>query len=292
MKADSDELNVSNFCACFIDLLGQKNALAGQGIMPELTTEKGKSDFLQVVKNSVGVIGRLQVAAQNFRQGKAEASLIRESLNEEDKKNYDEMKKVVAKQQRWSDGLVYYCSLDTSSAKCPMSAVLEIFMLAGTLCFLGIANKQPIRGAIDIAWGVELHENELYGAVVANSYELESKIAQYPRIVVGHQTMHYLNAYLEHAPNTSDKLGLYNRNCAQLCKSMTSLDKDGYYIIDYLGKSFTKYATSSISHEVFILAYNYILEQIEIHKKNKDTKLLNRYEWLIKYFNKNKKLHS
>lgn len=287
-----EELHVSNYCACFIDLLGQKNALNGQSIMPELTTDKEKSDFLNIVKQSVGAIERLQQQAQNFRQGKKRAFSIREQLNEEEKVLYDEMKKAVAKQQRWSDGLVYYSSLDTESNKCPMNAVMEIFMLAGALCFLGLAHKQPIRGAIETAWGVELHENELYGAVVANSYVLESQIAQYPRIVVGEKTMDYLNAYIASPADTTDILALYNRNCAQLCLNMTAIDQDGHHVIDYLGNEFTRSVTNSGSSELFKLAYKFICEQYELHKENKNSKLALRYTWLRGYFHQNREKHA
>lgn len=287
-----EKLHVSNYCACFIDLLGQRDTLNGQSVMPEVTTEKEKNDFLNIVNQSVGAIERLQQQAQSFRQGKKGAFSVRNQLNDEEKKLYDEMKNRVAKQQRWSDGLVYYSSLDTEFNKCPMNAVMEIFMLAGTLCFLGLAHKQPIRGAVETAWGVELHENELYGAVVANSYVLESQVAQYPRIVVGEKTMNYLNAYIESPADTTDKLALYNRNCAQLCLNMTAIDQDGYHVIDYLGNEFTKSVTSSGSKELFKLAYKFICEQYELHKNNKNSKLALRYTWLRGYFHQNREKHA
>ncbi|MFT6624607.1 MAG: hypothetical protein ACJAZI_000674 [Cycloclasticus sp.] len=284
--------NVQNYCACFIDLLGQRNALAGQSIIPNFASEQEKADFLKIVNDTVGAIEQLQVRAQDFIQGKADAYSIRKYLSSEEQELYDEMGKVGAKQQRWSDGLVYYSSLNNEMAKCPMRAVLQIFMLSGTFCFLGLANKHPIRGAIETAWGVELHENELYGAIVANSYDLESKVAQYPRIVVGDKTMNYLDVHLELPPNNIDKLALYNRDCAVLCKDMTTIDQDGYHIVDYLGTTFTKSVTSSTNQELFGLAYRYIDEQYSLHRNNKDTKLALRYAWLREYFHKNKHLHS
>lgn len=287
-----EKLDISNYCACFIDLLGQRNALAGQSLLPESATEKKEREFLEIVKNSVGAIERLQVQAQNFRQGKESCVSQREKLDAKDQMLYEEMQKAVAKQQRWSDGLVYYSSLATTTIKCPMNAVMEIFMLAGSLCFLGIASKQPIRGAIETAWGVELHENELYGAVVANSYELESKVAQYPRIVIGEKTIEYLNAHLSVPPDAEDKLGLYNRNCAQLCLNMTAVDQDGHHIVDYLGEAFTNSVTGSESNTLFNQAYNFICDQYNQHKESRNTKLALRYTWLRGYFEQQKHRHA
>lgn len=287
-----EELSISNYCASFIDLLGQQDALKGQGILPNLKNDDDKKKFLNIVRNSVGAIEKLQSQVEKFRQKISTPSSIVKSLSPNDKVLYDEMKKVKAKQQRWSDGLVFYSSLEDKSAKCPMNAVLEIFFLSGTMCFLGLANKQPIRGAIETSWGVELHDNELYGAVVANSYELESKIAQYPRIVVGQKTINYLNAYLVEPINTEDKLFLYNRNLAQLCMNMTAIDQDGYHIIDYLGKTFTESVTHSQSQMLYKEAYLYICEQYELHKSNQNTKLALRYTWLKGYFHQHRELHA
>jgi len=282
---------ILNYCASFIDLLGQQDALKDQGILPDFKNEDDKKKFMDIVKNSIGAIEKLQSQVEVFRQRISNSSSIK-SLSPDDKLLYDEMKKVKAKQQRWSDGLVLYSSLEDKKNKCPMNAILEIFFVSGTMCFLGLVNKQPVRGAIETSWGVELHNNELYGAVVANSYELESKIAQYPRIVVGQKTINYLNAYLVEPINTEDKLFLYNRNLAQMCMNMTGIDQDGYHIVDYLGKTFTESVTHSQSQMLYKKAYLYICEQYELHKSNRNSKLALRYMWLRGYFHQHRELHA
>ncbi len=276
-------INVANYCACFIDLLGQRKALEGQGL---ITESQPREDFLETVRNSVGVIEALQIQAEGFRQPNLRTFSRREELSADNKKLYDQMRQAVARQQRWSDGLVYYTSLARSVSPCPMNAILEIFMLAGTLCFLGLTNRQPIRGAIEVSWGVELHENELYGAVIANSYKLESEIAQYPRIVIGGRTINYLEAHVREEVLAEDKLGLFNKNCAQLCLNMTKVDQDGWRFIDYLGDEFTNSVTRSLSPELFRSAYSFVVDQYDEHNKSGNTKLAQRYVWLKSYFDK------
>ena len=122
----SDSLIVSNYCACFIDLLGQKDALKGQSVMPDLNDEKKKTEFQSMVMKSVGAITRLQHHADFFRRASDEAQSRRSELSLEDQLLYDEMSAPKAKQQRWSDGLVFYQSLNTKTAQCPMNAVLDI----------------------------------------------------------------------------------------------------------------------------------------------------------------------
>lgn len=284
-----DKIKISNFLVAFIDLLGQREALKGQAILPVEKTKDSEEKFYNSVIQSIGTIDRLQKQAEFFYKGKSNIVSIREHLSEEEKTLYDEMKKVKAKQQRWSDGLVYYTSLETETVNCPMHAVLDIFMLAGTLCFLGLSNSQPIRGGIEVSWGVELHDNEIYGAAVANSYKIESEIAQYPRIVIGKVAMMYLNSYLLEPPDTKNKLALYNRNCAQLCLNMTAIDQDGHYIIDYLGETFTECVSNKSRETLIKLSYSYICEQYEKFKTQQNTKLCLRYTWLRGYFHNNMK---
>ncbi len=286
---NNENLRVSNYCVCFIDLLGQKNALKGQSIVPSL--EEEKEIFLKAVRQSVGAIASFQEDAEFFRKRSENAISIQETLSAEDQKIYDEMKRAVTKQQRWSDGLVFYHSLNTDNFKCPMNSVADIFMLAGTLCMLGLANQKPIRGAIEIGWGVELHNNELYGAVVANSYELESTVAQYPRLVIGEHTIKYLTSHKQEEINIHDKLSLYNRNLADLCLSMTAIDQDGYHILNYLGKPFKASVLQDESKGLYKEAYAYICEQYDIHVAKKDSKLAVRYAWLKGYFYEHKDIH-
>jgi len=287
-----DNRSISNYCACFIDLLGQKDALKGQGVLPVFENEEHEKEFYKVVSESVGTIEKLQMQAEEFRQKSTSTYSIRDQLSSGEQELYDEMKKATAKQQRWSDGLVFYCSLENRTIKCPMNAMYEIFLLSGILCFLGLANKKPIRGAIEISWGVELHDNELYGAVVANSYELESKVAQYPRIVIGQETINFLNSYLAEPEDVEDKLFSYNRNLAQTCLNMTAIDQDGFYVLNYLGNEFTQNVTHNVSKELYKLAFSFICEQLEFHRSNRNTKLALRYTWLKGYFSNNSELHA
>ncbi|MCK9503220.1 MAG: hypothetical protein M0Q95_03440 [Porticoccaceae bacterium] len=287
----SEKLDISNYCACFIDLLGQRNALKGQSLLPSFSNDSDKEKFISVLQQSVGAIERLQKHAEFFREDLVLPVSLRDTLNEEEQIIYDQMKSPRPKQQRWSDGLVFYHSLSTQLTKCPMNAVFEIFMLAGTLCLLGLVSKQPIRGAIETSWGVELHDNELYGAVVANSYELESEAAQYPRIIVGQHTMNYLNAYLAEPPQPEKRLELYNRNLAVLCTNMTTVDQDGHHILNYLGKDFKDSVFHDQSPDLFNEAYSYICEQYELHKSRKNSKLALRYTWLRGYFHQHRDLH-
>ncbi|MHA6126313.1 hypothetical protein ACX3YD_08945 [Pseudomonas fluorescens group sp. PF-1] len=276
----------SNYCACFIDLLGQKNSLAGQNLLPTDEDKQAQLDFLKVARESIGAISRLQGFAETFRKKPNISTFDLSKLDPEQLELYKKMSSAVPKQQRWSDGLVYYHSLQGGQDDCPISAVYEIFALAGALCLFSLSTGYPIRGAIEISWGVELHDNELYGAIVANSYILESEVAKYPRIVIGEYTVRYLKGHLSVAPD--DKIDIYNRNMATLCLDLIASDKDGRYILNYLGEDFRRQITQNEAPDMFKEAISYATSQLALHKINNNEKLTQRYEWLLEYFEFNR----
>ncbi|KPG94481.1 hypothetical protein AK821_19955 [Pseudomonas sp. RIT-PI-r] len=171
-----------------------------------------------------------------------------------------------------------------------MNAVYEMIALAGALCVNSLAVGTPIRGAMEISWGIELHDNELYGAVVANSYHLESTIAKYPRIVVGPITVSYLMAH-EREPITDDKLLIHSKNLAKMCLSLLTKDKDDYYVVDYLGENFKSAILQQESQSLFIAGREFARSQHELHKSAKNKILEERYEWLLEYFENNSHHH-
>jgi hypothetical protein len=104
------------------------------------------------------------------------------------------------------------------------------------MCLTGLGKKNPIRGGLDVAWGVELRNNELYGCVVSRAYNLESRIAQYPRIVVGENLSGYLLACSN--DDGKDEYAQFNRKLAVVCMELLDKDSDGAMIINYLGRGF------------------------------------------------------
>ncbi len=288
---DRSELLFSNYCVSVIDLLGQKDALSGEGLLPDLTDQNDYDAFVRKIKKSVGNVANLQALAAAFSNN---TNPLPDEPNrtKELQAFIDEINKVPAKQQRWSDGLVYFSSLQQETNKCPMEAVFEIFSLTGSLCLLGLASGQPIRGAIEVSWGVEINEGEIYGPALAKAYELENTVAQYPRIVIGDFAHVYLQSFLEEEINTKALFSLHNRNLAAMCLEMLIKDKDGHYILDYLGPEFTAAVTQSKSKELYQDAYQFLSNQYETHRNNRNSKLSIRYAWLKDYFHEYKHIHT
>lgn len=281
---DSDLL-VGNYCVSFIDLLGQRAALQGQGLLPTFKSEDERKKFDAILRESIGAISKLQSQAEDMLDGILNPNLespFRAALPPEQHAIWDEMQRARVTTQRWSDGLMSFVHLGDSEVKCRMNGVYGLFCLAGTLCLLGLANRHPIRGAIEVAWGVELSPGELYGAAVARAYELESEVAQYPRIVVGSETVKLLGAH--RANPEQDPFLQTDRALAELCLGMLVQDVDGYWLLHYLGEKF-QHAVSHAHHtELYVAARKFVCEQLFEHQASRNTKLAFRYSHLLQYF--------
>lgn len=274
-----------NYCVSFIDLLGQRDALRGQGLLPSFETEEERNKLNVIIRNSVGAIIKLQEQAEEMMSEFLNPNLnspLRAALPPDQHAAWDELQLTRIKTQRWSDGLMSFMCLGDTDIKCLMNGVLGILGLAGTLCLLGLATRRPVRGAIEVAWGVELHPGELYGAAVARAYELESGVAQYPRIIVGPEAVKLLRT---HAANPGQDVYSQNdRELAKLCLGMLVQDADGHCILHYLGDGFQQ-AISHDSHaKLYIAARKFVYEQLLEHQASRNTKLSFRYSHLLQYF--------
>lgn len=274
---------IYNYCTAFIDLLGQQNEYKTEGLLPQFASENDRKEFLMKVKRSIGSIFDLQQNAENMLKAVlSPKSSLKKTLSPELHESYDQIRKTRVNRQRWSDGLIFFTSLGESDIKCPMNAVFYLFGLAASLCFLGLAKRQPLRGAIDIAWGVELHKAELYGAAVAKTYELESHVAQYPRIIVSERTIVYMEANRDNTE--TDLFSKINSELAKICLSMLMQDVDGYWFIHYLGEEFRLYISQNQHEYIYDKALKFIENQSETHRKNREGKLAFRYSHLLSYF--------
>lgn len=284
-KTSPDQWFAHNYFVSFIDLLGQRDALKDQSLLPNFNTEEDEKQFIDAIKDSIGAIFRLQERSEAMlREGQHHApeSPLRVSLSPEQKSLWDEMLRSRVTTQRWSDGLVSFACLGDQDVKCPLNGVFNIFATAGSLCFMGLAARSPIRGAIDVGWGVEVHPGELYGAAVARAYELESSCAQYPRIVVSSRAVRFLEAHKNN--QQADVFSAANRTLADLCLTMLAQDVDGVWILHYLGESFRNAVTYLYHNELYSHSRQFIQEQLNLHQKTANSKLAFRYSHLLLYF--------
>ena len=215
--------SVFNYCVCFLDILGQRHALRDQGLLPWITTEEQRLTFVdEVLKKTIRPITRLQTQTNQFVETflKRSDSQTRQSLPPDLREEWDKVQEKQLCVQYWSDGLVAFSCLGNKEAPVQINGAFALIGMAGSLCLMNLGHqfRNPIRGGIEIAWGTELRPGELYGPAIARSYELESEVAQYPRIAVGARMIEFLKA-VDALPPT-DKPSRYSATMAKMCLQM------------------------------------------------------------------------
>ena len=200
----------------------------------------------------------------------------------EQKKEYASLDNHPIKIQSFSDSMVIFMPLKMDTLKLPVRGIWGIFGSAATTFICCLAIGHPIRGGIDVGLGMDITKNEIYGPALSRSYSLESRIANYPRIVVGDELIKYLEALSNQKPN--DNISEISKTMARQCLDCLAIDGDGYPIIDYLGKSYLDLFRTVIDTSVITKAHKQVLKFCEKFQSEKNTKLAFRYTLLRNYF--------
>src|SRR5258708_32505082 len=119
-KETPEQWNAYNYLISFIDLLGQRDALKGQGLLPVFKTEEDHKQFINTLKDSIGAILRLQASADDtLSEGHRDRpdSPFRASVSDEQKARRDEMSRARITTQSWADGLVSLVCLGDKNIK-------------------------------------------------------------------------------------------------------------------------------------------------------------------------------
>ena len=271
------QLYFANYAVAFLDLLGQRAALGGEGLLPSFETDEEKTNFIARAKRSIGSIGVLQKRAREVEEGYRSITFddLKAALPAGFSAEVDTFAGAGLQTQYWSDGLVMFAPLKGSQPLLGLSILNQLIAKSGSICYMGLASGEPVRGGIEIAWGVELNKGEIYGPAVARAYELESSVAQLPRIVVGENAMRLLHA------STHFQDSAFVRALAQAILRQIMRDDRGVYFVHYLASPNNDDAANA-HLAVYPRALAYIQSQLEQHPAG--SKLHSRYSTLHDYF--------
>jgi len=185
---------------------------------------------------------------------------------------------------RFSDTIVVYTPLENQHGYFNAGGTCGFLVVCGTLMLSALFQKTVFRGAIDIGMAGRFPDADLYGPVLANAHQLESKVAQYPRIVVGQEVLKYLQFHVDNPEN--DGPARANHVTAARCLRMLSQDSDGSWIIDYLNDDAFASPRSDESGRRKLKdgAAKFVNDELERFKSEGNDTLVERYECLVAYF--------
>jgi hypothetical protein len=281
--ADNSKLHVQHWVVGFFDLLGQRDALRKMDFLPEQDDREKVAALMEAVRGSVGVITKFHEMFTQFRDGatKPPDHDVVGSMTPEQRQLFDNLRRTRIDHADLSDGMMAYSSLVPSSEHSPVRACYEMVCAAGAAMLTTLAWGHPMRGGIDVGTGIEVEPGQLHGPALVKAYELESRVAEFPRVVVGSTLSDYLRVV---AGRRGDLVDTINAQIAASTRTLFRQDGDGQIIVDYMGDSFKKHIAANIDQKIVHQARQFAVGQLAHFEKIEDEKLRGRYERLVAYF--------
>jgi hypothetical protein len=189
------------------------------------------------------------------------------------------------KLRSFSDLVVFYTPFDAIDELLNRVRISSMLVAYTCVLILEFSVGTFFRGGIEIGAGAELGNGDLYGPVLNEVYRLESKIADYPRLIIGKR----LSTFIQSQSQNLDKGEFLNgvlKRANDFCKKMIYRDNDGQIILDYLGEEAFKLNQFSGSKGCSFVkeSITKIEDSLNNHKKDGNEKLERLYEKLLKYY--------
>ncbi len=289
----SGDIIYRHYTVAFIDVLGQKESFSN---FDAASLKDNDPRLIEIHKQTALFVENLRSWFEDFFKAVTEETKLASQVPEAKRGQFKEMVKSEIKTYRFSDSILAFTSLQTEKYhSIAINSVYGILMASGVMMVLSLAIRKSFRAAIEVGIGTDLSNGEIYGPVSYKVYELENKIAQYPRIVIGDELCSYLfslSKEIRQFPEQQDEDIKLCKILADKCLKMIIRDLDGQTILDYLGDTFKDclgggfhHPDGSISEEQLLgRAFKFIEEEYDKRKRMQNNKLALRYYLLYNYF--------
>jgi hypothetical protein len=277
-KRSSCSYDLQNYVVLFIDVLGQKEKILKFQLVPDdVPTAK------QVVLDTAGHVDALRDRIHTLLKNQAGESEFSRSLPRKQRRMLKKLAKSEVFSQGLSDALVLAVPIgDFDEHSTPTNGIRWALTACCWTQLNSLAEGHPIRGGLEIGWGVRLGQSEVYGAALARAYQLESTVAMYPRVICGEELLRYLS-HVEGTSPSSD----FGRNAIQTakhCKDYLFQDDDGLFAVDFLGAAFHEGASKVPGIETVIdAARDFVEEERARFTTDGNERLAARYTRLASY---------
>lgn len=273
------------YAVAFFDILGQQERLRSIHLPEHRNDPKAMEDVREALRATYGAVLQMRddfkSAFDAYARSRDEMDLS--GLDEQQRIEFRSLVNEPIRFRGFSDSLVVYLPLrPNDAAKLPVRGIYGILSAAAVAFTCSLARGHPIRGGIDVGVGVIHGEDEIYGPALSRAYTLESRVADYPRVVVGEELVKYIRA---HANQPQDSLltGV-GAKIASRCAELLTIDCDGHPIVDHMGQHIHDLISSKIDGAVIKCAYEEVIKSVEHFKAKRDSRLAFRYNTLLDYF--------
>lgn len=243
-RYDCGTKRVGTYVVALIDILGQSDALDQWRERPR--DEFGNnSSFWNGVLDSYGKVHMWRkMFERTFSRFKEISGTLR--AQEADKladsgPSYLEFGDMSLGFSHFSDTIIVFSPIKNQYGFFNVVNLAAFPCVSGMLLLHALADGTALRGAVEIGMAGEFPDFGFYGPVLADAHRLESKCADYPRIMIGRQLIHFLRKSVENPEPRP--FGEANRVLTgDLLLPLIAQDDKGCHFVDYLGQSMKSFA--------------------------------------------------
>jgi len=207
----------------------------------------------------------------------------------------------------FSDTVLAYVNLREDPTL--VQGVLAILSTCASVFLTLLSGEIPTRGAIDVGlayrlsdlrlrgnlasggdpndvgYAYKVPDDEIYGPVLASVHRLESRVAQWPRVVLGDGLAQYLHSLAGPVGGTVPDAQVLR--ALEVYLDLIQKDVDGWPILDYLGRWTQRVALRhrdpKNSTHAERKAYRFVKKQAERYRDERNEKLAVRYNLTLEY---------
>jgi len=188
MTDGQNEQEAMHYCAylvAFIDILGQRDKMSRIALPPLQedadTIDRFRQDILQLYNNVKAFRTVFADALEGFAQGGIEHNEIPEQA----KSFLTKLREYPITYRTFADSVLIHIRLKGDEMQYAGRAICGVLGASAIAFNSCMAMGVPIRGGIDLGFAMNIGPDEIYGPALSSAHYLESKIADYPRIVLG-----------------------------------------------------------------------------------------------------------
>lgn len=299
MNSKQQTMNYCAYLVAFFDILGQRDKMNRITLPPvgdeASNDDKFKQDILQLYKNVKTFRKYFADAIKSFTK----SVIANDEIPEQAKLFLKKLREHPITYRNFADSVIVHIRLKGDEMQYAGRAIYGVIAAAAVTFNDCMAMGVPIRGGIDLGFALNIGPDEIYGPALASAYHLESKVAAYPRVIVGNT----LALYLQELSDSKSGTDVENGNSLLANKSLALMtrDDDGNMIVDHLGDYIRNilqkntdmanvvskaYGFASSEHEKYKIARNEAESIGNVEAIKRCTLLADRYELLTNYFKK------
>jgi hypothetical protein len=269
---EKKSLKLGHHLVAFLDVLGQRDKFRGLRLPTNASEEEKVKEVLRQTAGFVLDLRRVfHKQFEVFEKGAGMGAHTKEPL----RPNF----------VGFSDSFVTSVPLRNDGGDLVRVATVFSALAAAAIVMLtSLASKHPLRGGIDVGLATEIGPGEIYGTALERAYVLESKVAQYPRIVIGDELLKYLNSALAEFSKGETPVAKAIAVITQKIMGLIATDTDGKRILDYLGAVVVESSAPEDREHMVQPAYEFVLAEQKRLIGEGNAELINRYALFRSYF--------